>query len=329
MACFLFAMVFCQIIGKNALYANALNAENRSPNAYKVIISVKETSFVKSSSFTLSEIAEIQANGFLKETLDKVIIGTSPKPDQIKAYDQKKIISLIKKQRYLPKEMLINIPDRIYVKRLSQTISKKSIENYVALAVSNQFAGQEHTILSLSIKGLELMPKGDITFSGNVDNLVDRRGKFSIFVDILVDGIKEDRLNVTGLVAVYEKVAHLSKSMKKGETLSRSDLYFEKRNIFELDGNFIREYKPSENKILKTGLKKGAFVKESLLAEPFLVKKGDIVTLVAKNNNLLIVTSGICKDDGFENHLVRVENMRSGKLVRGLVKNKSRVEVVY
>ena len=34
-------------------------------------------------------------------------------------------------------------------------------------------------------------------------------------------------------------------------------------------------------------------------------------------------------EDGFENKLVKVENLNSGELVNGIIKDKSRVEVVY
>ena len=60
-----------------------------------------------------------------------------------------------------------------------------------------------------------------------------------------------------------------------------------------------------------------------------MVQKGDIVTLVARNENMLIVTSAISKEDGFKNELIKVENLNSGKLVRGIVKEKYKVEVVY
>ena len=66
-----------------------------------------------------------------------------------------------------------------------------------------------------------------------------------------------------------------------------------------------------------------------MLAESPLIKKGDIIRLIVKNDNLLIVTSGLSKENGFENQLIKVENLSSGKLVRGIVKEKSKVEVVY
>jgi flagella basal body P-ring formation protein FlgA len=60
-----------------------------------------------------------------------------------------------------------------------------------------------------------------------------------------------------------------------------------------------------------------------------LVRKGDIVSLVSRNETLLIVTKGICREDGFENDVIKIENLNSGKILRGKIKEKSKVEVIY
>jgi flagella basal body P-ring formation protein FlgA len=94
--------------------------------------------------------------------------------------------------------------------------------------------------------------------------MVDKNGKLSLFVDIVIDGKKRDRVSVTGFVALHP-----------------------------------------------------------------LIQKGDIVSLIAQNDTLLIVTKGICQEDGFENDVIKVENLNSGKIVRGKIKEKSKVEVIY
>ena len=57
-------------------------------------ITIKETNLVKQSKVFLGDISDIQANGFLKEALEKIVVSSSPKPDKIKSFNKKKIISL-------------------------------------------------------------------------------------------------------------------------------------------------------------------------------------------------------------------------------------------
>ncbi len=310
--------------GLNILFAEDTQLAN---DAIKIV--VKETSQVKQSQVYLGDISDIHARGFLKEALEQISICASPKPGKIKSIDKKKIISAVQNHRYLPENILVVSLNRIYVKRLSQKVSEKDIRQSVEKRLSAQLSGKDYQIGSFEIRGLEVYPDGNIEYVLESKNLFDKSGKFSFFVDVVIDGKKEDRINVSGTIELYENVFHSAETIKKGEMITRDDLYLEKRNIFNLKSSYIKSFKDAEGKILKTNLKKGEYLKLSQLEEPPVIKKGDIITLVAKNENLLILTSGISREDGFINKLIKVENLQSGKLVRGIVKEKSKVEVVY
>lgn len=307
----------------------SLFAEDNQVFESSIKIMVKETSLVKQSHIFLGDIADINANGFLKESLEKIEISFSPKPGKIKSFDEKKIVSIIQGQRYLPENIVVTSPKQIYVKRLSQTISKQKIRQFVDAELSLLFKHQEYQLKTLNIRGLELYPQGDTKLVFDSDKIINKNGKLICYIDVIIDGKKEDRLSISGLVARYENVLYTKRSLKKGETISIDDIILKKKNIFELSENFIKAFHEIDGKILKSGVRKGDYLKTSLLAEPPMVQRGDIVTLVARNENLLIVTSAISKEDGFQNELIKVENLNSGKLVRGIVKEKSKVEVVY
>ncbi len=304
-------------------------SEKKISAANGVTITIQKNNRVNSEKILLGDIAQVQADLFLKESLEKLIIGNAPKPDKIKVYDKDKIISLIQGYRYLPAETIITSADRIYVKRLSQKISKEDIRKFVIDSLNRHFPDKEFELTHFHVQGLDLYPQGKITFKADTADMVDTRGRFSLFVDVMVDGTRVDRSNVKGEIAIYEKVFCAAANFKKGRTLSRADFYLERKNIFELDHDYIRQFETIGNKVLKTNLKKGDILRTSQLSEPFLVKKGEVVTLVAKNENMMIVTSGICMENGFKNSPVWVENLSSGKLIRGIAKDNSKVEVVY
>ena len=313
-----------QQVGLNDLFAKDNPKLDNS-----ITIVINETSLVKQAHVYLGDISNIIANGFLKEALEKIDFGSSPKPGKIKSFDKKKITSIICGQRYLPDSITIISPQQIFVKRLSQTISKQDVRQFVDTQLALFFMNKEYELKTLNVRGLEPYPQGNTTLVLDSNDIVNKKGKLSFFIDIIIDGTKEDRLSISGLVARYENVFYTKRSFKKGETISIDDIILKKKNIFELSENFIKVFHEIDGKILKSGIRKGEYLKTSLLTEPPMVQKGDIVTLVARNENLLIVTSAISKEDGFKNELIKVENINSGKLVRGIVKEKSKVEVVY
>ncbi|OGR20684.1 MAG: flagella basal body P-ring formation protein FlgA [Desulfobacula sp. RIFOXYA12_FULL_46_16] len=292
-------------------------------------ITVKETSMVQSSRIFLQDIADIKADGFLKETLGKIDFGLSPKPGKIRFIDKEKIISAIRRERYLPEDSIITCPDRIYVKRRSEQISVLDIRKYVEQRLSEGFENREFHLITFNVRGLEPYPSGEIRFISGSEDMVDKNGKLSLFVDIVINGKKTDRVSVTGLVALHETVLLAKHAFEKGETLSKESVYTEKKNIFELGDGYIQSIDAIEGKQLASAVRQGECITASLVVSPPLVQKGDIVSLVAQNESLLIVTKGICKEDGFENDVIKIENLNSGKIIRGKIKDKSKVEVIY
>lgn len=310
-------------------WPNRICAADKKVPEDQIEIIIKETNFVKQSHILLGDISDIHADAFLKETLEKTDLGPSPKPDKIKFIDKKKIVSVLRGQRYLPKDIIITSPERIYVKRMSQTILKQDVKNYVEQSLSRIYEKKEYQVISFSVRGLESYPQGKIRFVADAGDMVDKNGKLSFFLDIIIDGKKEDRVSVKGSVAVYETVLQMKRSFAKGERLSREDVCQEKRNIFELGDDVIKTVEEIDGKNLKSGVRKGDYLTAAILVEPPLIQKGDIITLIARNENLIILTTGVSREDGYKNDLINVENLDSGKLVRGIVKEKSKVEVVY
>jgi flagella basal body P-ring formation protein FlgA len=324
--CWVFAVLGILVI-LQGWHASVFAADEQTiPDIMKII--VKETGQVKGPRVRLKEVAEIHANGMLKEAIEKIDLGFSPKPGRLKSIDRKKILSVIRAQRYLPENIEIICPEQVYVKRMSQKIDKNEIRQFIDQDLSQRFKDREYELIAFSVQGLDSYPVGRKEYRFDSNDYIDTKGRVSVFLDVMVDGNKEDRIKVTGEVAVYEKAVLASRSLARGDVLSKDSVYQEKKNIFELNDNLVQDFDAIVGKILRSSVKRDEVLTARLLSEPPLVRKGDIIRLVSRNHTLLIVTSGISKEDGVENSTIRVENLSSGKLVRGIVKGKSRVEVI-
>ncbi len=325
---FIFGIVLASFVLTTSIFADN-NQDQELKNKNRVKITISETNFVKKPYVFLKDIADIHASQFLKETLYNIEVGRSPKPGQVKIFDKNRILSLIEHQRYLPENIIFISPLQIYVKRLSQEISKKEIRQFVELELAKTFKGKDYKLKKLHIRGLEQYPEGKIKLQFDSKQKINNSGKLKFYIDVIIDGNQEDRLNISGQVAVYEKIFFAQNSLARGDIISQDCVYQENKDIYSLRGGFIISFDELDGKTVKSTIRKGDYFKHNLLAESPLIKKGDIVRLIVKNDNLLIVTSGLSKENGFENELIKVENIGSGKLVRGIVKEKSKVEVVY
>jgi len=304
-----------------------LDAETPGPREVK--IRVKETSLVQGPQILLGEVAQIQAGPFLKEILQTMELGNAPKPGKIKQLNKPHLDALIHSQPGMPENVSIEIPENIYVKRDSQQIQQQKVQEQVERFLSDYFRDKEYELEQLLVRDLGLYPQGNVDLSGISSSRIDKNGNLSLFMDILIDGNREDRIRISGKVAVYEDILCAKRNLAKGEQLLGTDVYSVRKNIFSLREEGIRTIREIENKRLKTGIKKNDYISISDLQEIPLIRKGDVITLVARSNRLLIATSGISQEDGYADQLIRVENIRSGKIVRGLVKEKSTVEVIH
>ncbi len=307
------------------------NTLEKDPAAHGIGIRivVNQASQINTDRILLGGISQIQASDFLAAAISKIDIGMAPKPGEIRALDERRILSSVRREQYLPEGIKLVFPDQIYVKRSSQSISEDTIAEFVRLRMSNIFKDKECQMVSLSVRGLKPYPLGNVEFSMDSTTLVDKNGRISGFLDVMIDGEKHDKLRLSGEVKVFETVLCVTGSFSRGQTLSRSDVVGRKKNIFELRDDYLRSFDDVDQKILTTSVKNGAYLRSSFLEASPLMKKGDIIRLLAKNANMSIVTSGKCLEDGYSNAVIKVENLSSGQLVQGVVRDKSIVEVVY
>ena len=304
-------------------------AEAPGTRSAGIQIKVRANNHVTANRILLKDIADISADPFLKQSIEQIDISASPDPDRIVSMGKSRIVHLIKAQRFLPDDLVLTCPETIYIKRLGQTIDRQRIKAFVTDQIAKGLRHKTFKLEQLKIKGLEPYPQGRVSFSTDVEKLVGNKGRIASFLDIIVDNVRVDRLNISGKLAVYDDLFFASRTLPKGIPLDREDFYVKKVNVFDFNYPVVQSFDLVEGKLLKTGLKKDNCLKTSILADPPLVRKGDIITLVASRHQLKIVTRGISKQDGFENDVIKVENLHSGKLVRGIVKEKSKVEVSY
>ncbi len=304
-------------------------ADTSISGSQQIKIVVAETNLVTGHGILLGDISVIHAIPFLKEVLEKIEIGNAPKPGKIKQFTKNRLAFLIRSHQGLPDDIEIEAPPSIYVKRASQQINQQEVRQQVDGFLTDLFRGREYEIEQFSIRGLDVYPIGEVNLSIVSKSNVDKNGNLSLFMDILIDENKEDRIKISGKVAVYKDILCAARNLVKGEDILEKDVYFARKNLFSLRGDFVRNIKEIDGKMSKTNITKDNHINSSWLEEIPLIQKGDIITLVVKRNKLLIVTSGISKEDGYADKLIRVENIGSGKIVRGLVREKSTVEIIY
>lgn len=295
----------------------------------KIRIVVKNTAQVSSDRILLKDVAQIEAEGFLKEALENIDLGPSPRPEQIRVLESAKVIAAVRSESFLPDNIQLIVPERVYIKQPGQEITPGQIRKKIEKELARSFPNREFHLSAFQVRGLEVYPQGEILFHINGSDMVKNRGRLSTMVSVFIDNVEVDNLSVSGQVEVYENVYFARHFLPKGRTITAGDVQLRRQNIFDIGEAFIVSLDDLNHQVTRSSVRGGTCLNRSHFETPPLIRKGDVISLVSRKNNLVIVASGISKEDGFMNKVIRVENLSSGKQVQGIVTGKSKVEVRF
>lgn len=120
-------------------------------------------------------------------------------------------------------------------------------------------------------------------------------------------------------IKAYENIVITSNSIARGIEISADDISLEKREISTLRTGYLTDLKQAIGKKLKRALQKGSALRHQFLKTALMVKKGHVVTIIAKNSRLTIRMKGKALSNGSKGELIYVKNSKSGRVVQGKV----------
>lgn len=154
-------------------------------------------------------------------------------------------------------------------------------------------------------------------------------GKKTLSLAILVDDKEVGRVKMTGDLRLYGDVVCTTKKIDRHTILTEDDVTVFRRDISMLDPNIIKTPEASVGKRLKTSLRAGAVLKPHLLENPPLVKRGDLVTIMAQSDSLRVTTPGEVRNAGALGKIVRVKNLMSRREIYARVLGPGVVETKF
>ena len=118
----------------------------------------------------------------------------------------------------------------------------------------------------------------------------------------------------------------LKKTMEKNSILKAEDM-----NLIFSDKSsqlsFFNNKKELIGRKLKKNLKMGQLLHPRHLYENYEVKNGDVLSIVSNIGNASVIVSGEAQNSGHLGDLIRVKNLRSGKVIKGYVKKNKIIKV--
>ncbi len=295
----------------------------------KILIEISRTAEVASPVIYLGEIARITAPDFFKDELTRIELGKSPRAGRMKQLSGARITATINAMGLNDNDINIQVPKRIFVKRTSQELAPSYVEKALGEFLSGFLTKEKFMLKAFRVRGLEPYPQGDLSLVFDKRYTPSDNGRLSVHAEVWVDGVKEDRLTVTGRLSQIKPVVVAATRLERGQTITPADVTLRDMDVFGRQPDVMTSVDQVNGMVITRTIDKGECVTPGEFKRAPAIEKGAVIKLVAKKNRLSIITLGISKEDGYPGQPVTVQNLTSGKLVRGLVTADGTVDVVF
>lgn len=132
-------------------------------------------------------------------------------------------------------------------------------------------------------------------------------------------GTKMWTIHVPINIIRYAGVLVVRENLPRGSILQPSDVETRRLDVSRLSDGYFTDKNEVRGKVLKRSLRRGDILTNGMLDIRKLVKRGDIVTIIASSGTLAIRVEGEALMDGRKGDLIRVKNHSSKREIQAVV----------
>ena len=297
----------------------------------KTTLKALEHPRVHSERITLGAIAEIAGDDQqLIEQLKAIELGKAPDPGKMREMSAYYIEMKIRHSDIDSAALAIDLPEKIEVMRGATTITPQKIEDIVKGFIRTKMRWDPKAV-SIKITPVKeiTLAEGKITYEVTPRKKEEYLGTTNLSVAFLVDGRLEKKAWVTAEIEVSQEVVVSNRPLKRNDVIAEGDVRLEKMNLAELSSGVITDPREVIGKRTKRVVEAGTPLRLNFLEMPPLVKRGDLVTIVAESEVLKITTQGVVTESGCKGDMVRVINTSSRKELYATVRDSRTVAIDF
>ena len=295
-------------------------------------ISISSTIQIDGEYILLGKIAKIESDdSILKKRLSGVNFGRSPLPGRAREIEAAEFRRCLKKNQLDPARLVLNIPPRFIVKRSQIEISRDKIKQLVSEYVSKNLINNldDARIKRIGVSEGLILPGGSIVYTVTPTRNRTRLGKIPLAVNFAIDGKFYKRIWATATVEVFANVVVTKKPLGRHKPITEDDIEIEKRDMAKLPANVITDPEVVLGQRTRRAIGTKTVLRSNLVEFPPLVKRGDVVVIVAESANFKITALGQVKRKGRVGDRIPVINFDSKKVIYARVVDSNTVQVEF
>lgn len=173
------------------------------------------------------------------------------------------------------------------------------------------------------------LPYGRTHLRVSAPRHTDWLGAVPFSVRVLVDGQMVKKVSVPARIEVWSDVVVAAKPLGRYQPIDAEDIKIEKMNLSRVPANVIVSAEEVVGLRTNRNIAVNAVLRQDQVEMPPLIKRGDVVRVVAESPVLKVVVQGKAKQDGGKGERIRIVNLASKKTIYAKVMDEKTVQVEF
>ena len=137
----------------------------------------------------------------------------------------------------------------------------------------------------------------------------------------------KEKLTVKATVKALDWVVKSRRPFKRGHRIERDDIYLTKMDVTKIPKSAVRSVEDIDGKLLKRSVLTNKPITEDMVETGTRVQRGKKVTILILSDGFKITAQGKLKERGHIGLPIKVMNLSSRKVVKGILVDENTVQV--
>lgn len=146
-------------------------------------------------------------------------------------------------------------------------------------------------------------------------------------VGVRCPGTQPWTLYVPVKVSIYETVVVAARPLSKGMIVQDEDVQMLERDLAEIRSGYYKDLSQVIGKQVSRTISMGASITTTQVKPQMQIKRGQLISLVAVSHGLKVQMTGEALADGASGERIRVRNLNTKKVLEGIVKSSTTVQI--
>ena len=288
---------------------------------------------VEGTTVRMDDVAAVSGtDADMTARIGRIALGNAPFPGRSRQLHLDSIRGRLKQNGFDWKEMVITGPQKITITRKHHAIDKEEIAGVVRNFLQRKLVARNGAvrIKEIAVARDAVIPVGRVTYTVKPLDFSNIKSKTPVYVHLQVDGEWVKKILAIADIEIVEDVVVARHSLKRGRVVTEDDVYVRTMDVSDLPASIIKSTAGVLGKKVRRSVNALEVMRTDLVEQPMLVRRGDIVQIVAESEKLRISATGMVQGvGGREGDRIRVINVDSDRGVYAKVVDGKTVTVDY